>query len=403
MSLFQTVRRMWRGGRTRDAPAGGVGFLLSDNWKDLGVLGYTTLADSPEILTACRKIASLIGATTIHLMRNTSDGDERVLDGLARMIDITPAPNLTRNAWMETIVLNLLLYGNGNSIVLPRWNNGYLESLEPVAPARVVLTPAPGSWTDYAAVVDGMPFAPDEILHFTYNPSSLYPWRGRGVSVSLRDAAGNLKQARATEKAFMASEYKPSIIVKVDALTDEFSSAAGRKRLIEEYLKPAAPGAPWLIPANQFDVTQVKPLTLSDLAIEKTVELDRRTVAAVMGVPPFVVGVGQYSAAEWNYFIQSTIMPLCKSIAAEMTRKLLTAPDRYFRFNVWSLLDYDLQKVSAVLLDGSDRGFVNGDEWRDRMHLPPAGLKEYRVLENYIPADKSGDQKKLIQDGGGDG
>ena len=62
-------------------------------------------------------------------------------------------------------------------------------------------------------------------------------------------------------------------------------------------------------------------------------------------------------------------------------------------------MDYDLKTVSDILLDGSDRGFANGDEWRDRVNLSPAGLTDYRVLENYIPFDMSGKQKKLIQEG----
>ena len=81
-----------------------------------------------------------------------------------------------------------------------------------------------------------------------------------------------------------------------------------------------------------------------------------------------------------------------------MTKKLIINPAWYLQFNVWSLIDYDLESMSRVLLAGSDRGFVNGDEWRDRMHMNPAGLKEYKVLENYIPTDMSGSQKKLIQD-----
>jgi hypothetical protein len=51
-----------------------------------------------------------------------------------------------------------------------------------------------------------------------------------------------------------------------------------------------------------------------------------------------------------------------------------------------------------VLLAGADRGYVNGDEWRDRMHMEPAGLTEYVRLENYIPTDMAGAQKKLVQD-----
>lgn len=430
-------RNKWRGAWNRDGPAGkagrggglwssiraavtgragtgthsGVGILLTDNWKDLGILGYTPLDKNPEIMTACRKIASTIGATTIHLMRNTPDGDVREKDGLARMVDVTPMPNMTRPAWMEAVVMNLLLYGDGNSIVLPRYDTApgaaernYLRSLEPVAPARVALSPVPGSWTDYSVYIDGRAFAPEDVLHFAYNPDAIYPWKGRGIAVSLRDVADNLRQAQRTTKAFLSTEYKPSIIIKADALTAEFSGPEGRRKLLESYIKPPFDGAPWIIPAEQFQVEQVKPLTLSDLAISSTVELDRRAVASILGVPPFVVGVGDYKAAEWNWCIQSTIIPICKAIAAEMTRKLLISPDRYFRFNLWSMMDHDLEKVSRVLLAGSDRGYVNGDTWRDRVFLPPAGLKEYRVLENYIPVDLAGFQKKLkgVDANGGD-
>lgn len=106
-----------------------------------------------------------------------------------------------------------------------------------------------------------------------------------------------------------------------------------------------------------------------------------------------MLGVGEYKRDEYNAFIQSTIMPLAKSIAAEMTKKLIINPSWYLQFNVWSLIDYDLSSVSNVLLAGADRGFVNGDEWRSRLHMSPVGLKEYKILENYIPYDMSGNQK----------
>ena len=128
-----------------------------------------------------------------------------------------------------------------------------------------------------------------------------------------------------------------------------------------------------------------------------TQKKNKKTVAAIMGVPPFVLGVGEYNKAEWNAFIQGTIMTLAKSLAAEMTKKLIISPSWYLTFNVWSLLDFDLKTVSDVLLSGADRGYVSGDEWRDRMHMSPAGLTEYKILENYIPYDMSGNQKKLAQ------
>lgn len=370
---------------------------ISDSkaFHDLCVTGYTSLDQNPEIMTAARRIASLIGATTIYLMSNTADGDVRITNELSRAIDIDPMPNMTRATWMEAIIMNLLLYGRGNSIVVPHTYGGLLQSLEPISASRVSFEPV--GYRDYKVLIDGKARDPGSVLHFVYNPDKTYLWKGRGVEVSLRDLAHNLKQAAETERAFMGSEWKPSIIVKVDAMTDEFSSPTGRQKLLESYVEPAVPGAPWLIPAEQFEVEQIRPLSLSDLAINDTVQLDKRMVAAIFGVPPFLLGVGEYKRDEYNAFIQGTIMTLAKAIAAEMTKKLILNPSWYLQFNVWSLIDYDLKSVSDVLLAGSDRGFVNGDEWRDRMHMSPAGLKEYKILENYLPYDMSGLQKKLIQ------
>lgn len=368
-----------------------VAFFLNDG--DICCPGYTSLDKIPEIMTACRKIASLIGSATIYLMNNTEDGDVRIVNELSRAIDINPMPNMTRSTWMEAIVMTMLLYGKGNAIVMPHTWSGYLQSLEPITADRVSFMPV--GYRDYKVLIDGIAKDPASLLHFVYNPDRHYLWKGQGVNVSLRDLANNLKQASKTENAFLSSEYKPSIIVKVDALTDEFSSPEGRQKLIDSYIRPETPGQPWVIPAEQFSVEQVKPLTLSDLAIADTVQINKKAVAAILGVPGFILGVDKYDREEWNAFIQGTIMTIAKSIAAEMTKKLIINPNWYLSFNVWSLIDYDLKTVSDVLLSGADRGYVCGDEWRDRMHMNPAGLKEFKILENYIPWDMSGQQKKL--------
>lgn len=363
---------------------------------DICVSGYTRLDQNPEVLAAVRKIAELIASCTIHLMNNTADGDVRITNELSRLVDINPMPNMTRSTWMEGIVENMLVRGRGNAIVIPHTYQGYLQSLEPISASRVQFLPDPGSYRNYKVLIDGQARDPANLLHFVYNPDETYMWKGCGVTAALKDIVTNLRQATRTEKAFMSSEYKPSIIVKVDALVDEFSSPEGRQKLIDSYVKPSTPGEPWIIPAEQFSVEQVKPLTLSDLAIADTVQLDKRTVAALFGVPPYVVGVGEYKRDEYNAFIQGKIMTLAKAISQELTKKLLINPAWYWRLNVWSLIDYDLQTTSNVLLAGADRGFVCGDEWRDRLHLAPAGLKEFKVLENYIPYDLSGNQKKLV-------
>ena len=370
-------------------------FVLADLFDDCCASGYTRLSDNPEIQTACLRIAELIGSMTIYLMENGPDGDRRILNELSRKIDIEPNRNMTRSHWMTANVMNMLLYGKGNGICVPHTHEGNLESLEPISASRVTFQPVGNSYRDYRVLIDGIPKDPNNLLHFVYNPDPTYLWMGRGVTVTLKDIANNLKQAQKTENAFMSSEYKPNIIVKVDALADEFATPAGRQKLLDSYVKPSTTGEPWLIPAEQFEVQEVRPLTLADLAIKDTVELDKKTVAAVIGVPAFLLGVGTFNREEWNRFIQTKVKAIALNIQQELTRCLIISPKWYIYLNYWSLMDYDLKAVSDILLAGSDRGFVCGDEWRDRMHLPPAGLKEFKILENYIPYDKSGDQEKL--------
>lgn len=396
-----SYKREDSGGGNNSGSSSAVIWLSSpDAYNLFCVQGYTPLDHCPEIMTACFKIAQIISSVTIHLMANTDNGDERIINELSRKIDIDPMPNMTRQSWMAAIVMNMLLYGHGNAIVVPHTKQGYLDYLEPIAASRVQFLPVGTSYMDYNVWIDGYKvFKPENVLHFVYNPDSTYLWKGKGFEISLRELASSLKQASTTERAFMTSEYKPSVIVKVDAMTEEFSGPEGRQKLINDYLKPQAPGAPWIIPADQFSVEQIRPLTLADLAINDSVTLDKKTVASILGVPSFVLGVGPYSQEEWNYFIQTTIMSIAKSIAAEMTKKLILSPQWYLRFNVRSLMDWDIKKLYEVYGGMSDKGLVTGNEVRDQLGMSPReGLDELRILENYIPSDMIGNQKKLIQE-----
>lgn len=359
--------------------------------------GYIRLCDSPEIVSACLRIAELLGSQTIYLMSNTDDGDVRIVNELSRLIDITPCQNMTRMQWMTAIVNTLLNTGNGNSVVVPHTYDGIIKSLEPISSSRVQFAPVGNSYREYRILIDGKSYKPDDLLHFVYNPDPVYPWRGRGVTFVLKTIIDNLAQAQKTENAYMRSEWKPSIIVKVDALTEEFASPEGRQKLLDSYIKPATPGQPWMIPAEAFQVEQVKPLTLSDLAIKDTVELDKKTVASVLGVPPFLLGVGEFKRDEWNNFVQTRIRALALLIQQELTRALIVSPKWYLMLNYWSLMDYDPKSTSDIMLAGADRGYITGDEWRNRMHLPPAGLDKFRILENYIDYDDVSKQKKLVQ------
>lgn len=392
--------RFWRRQKTRAEP-GGAAVLLTDTggWDTLCCQGYTNLTHNPEIAAGVDTIAKLIASMTIHLMENTDAGDIRIRDELARKVDVEPCSTMTRSTFIQWLVRTLMLDGNGNCVVYPVTRRGYLRDLRPIPSSLVSFSPDE-DW-GYKVYIGGAQYDPDDVLHFVLNPDSFYPWKGTGYRVSLSDVANNLKQAAKTERGFMESKWKPSLIIKVDALTEEFSSPEGRAKLLDEYVSTVRAGEPWMIPAEQFSVEQVKPLTLSDLALSDMVTLDKRTVASILGVPPFVLGVGDFQRDAWNNFISSTIMPLAKAIEQEFTKKLLYSPSRYFRFNSRSLYNYDLQELAAVADDQFVRGIMTGNEVRDWIGLSPVdGLNELVILENYIPRGMIGDQSKL--NGGGE-
>ena len=129
--------------------------------------------------------------------------------------------------------------------------------------------------------------------------------------------------------------------------------------------------------------------------------MDKRTAAGIFRVPPFLVGVGEFKKEEYNAFINNAIMPMAQGIQQELSRKLLYSPDLYWRFNPRSLYAYDLGEIIEAGGAMVDRAAMTRNEWRDWVGMTPREeMDDIMLLENYLPIDRLGDQKKLI--GGGE-
>lgn len=393
-----------RATQTRDAPgqqqrSSAVMLCDAEAWQELVGSRYRPLMDCPEVQMCIGVYADLIANMTIHLMQNTAGGDKRIKDGLSAQLDITPCEWMTHQGFISTIVR--VMMGTGNQITLPEYSpDGLLINLLPVKPSKAsIIDKADGG---YRVKIGEMLMEPDELLHFAVNPDPERPWVGRGYSVQLGDVVRSLRQANATKLALM-ERPNPSLIVRVDSYTDEMQTVEGQKAIADRYLSNNRDGRPLLIPAETFDVQQVKAATLTDLAIDKNLELDKRTVAAIFGVPPFLVGVGEFSSEQYDWFVSTRVMAIARIIEQELTKKLLFAPDRYFRFNRLSLLNYDIKKMVEVSAELLDRLTMSRNEARDWIGLEPReDMEELLALENYIPATMLGQQKKLMQEGGGE-
>lgn len=381
MALFERRSR---------SPDSVVGIWLSSS-GDLPP-GYHRLIDAPEVAACVNRISAIISSAPIYLMENTKKGDVRVHDGMSRLVDIDPWPGvMTRSVWMDWIVSTLLGEGDGNAFVLPEVEGGKFSRLLPM-PGAVALPMADPM--DYYVYWQGHKYHPTEVAHFRLFSDPQYPWKGRGYRVQLRQVVDALSNSDAIKKSLTSPDYKPPLCVFVNADTD-FSEEEKRESFRKKYLADAKDGKPWILPAELVKIEQVKPLTLADLAIKDTVELDKRTVASIFGAPPHFVGIGNYDAKAHNGFVRSEIIHMAVTIEQQLTQKLLENPKRYYKISRRKLYDYDLKTLIDIDNSMADRGYLNGDEVREDADRDPVGLTEYKVLENYIPYDMSGQQQKL--------
>lgn len=371
-----------------------MGYFMSEDAKSLLVGGYTRLSDSPEVLTAINTIADLVSNMTIQLMENGDKGDTRVKNDLSRLVDIKPNAYQTRKSFIFWIVKSMML--TGNAVVMPITRNGMTIELRPLADNKIRFFYDNENEFDYVIKYKEKDYAPDSLLHFVLNPKDDLPFMGSSYRVSLSDVTHNLRQASATKRSFMSSEYMPSLVMLIDSDADLDEDE--REKFEEKYLKRKDKNKPLLLPDGLVKFETIKPLTLEDLAIHESIKVDKQTVASILGIPAFVLGVGDYSKDEWNNFINTKIMSIAQ-IIQQTLNTLIVDDNQYFNFNPRSLYNYSLVEQVNAITSLVKVNTLRRNEGRNWLGLAPdSEMDDLIVLENYLLQQDLSKQGKLNKD-----
>lgn len=386
---------------------GGSAVVGISDWDMVRRKGYTRLSESPEVVAAVQTIANMVSVMPIHLMENTKNGNRRIENALSKKVDCNPNEYMTRSTLISAIVRTLLLEGDGNAVLYPETKDGRITNLYLLDPSRITFIE---DGFRYWICYKGKKYDPRELCHIVINPLPDKPWMGSGYKVSLQRIVDGLEAANSTKKAFMESKYAPSLIVTMDGFAEDLiideednesqqraqdAAESAKQKLLRKFVTSEEKGVPWLLPEG-FHIEQIKPLSLNDLALNPSIKLDKTTVANILQVPPFLLGIGNFDQKEWNNFINTRIRFITEAIQQALTKSLLLSDDWFFKFNYRSLYAYDIQTLSTVAKESRAGGIIDGNEARSMLGLSPReGLDELITLENYIPTEKLGDQKKL--------
>jgi len=367
-------------------------WLTGEDAKNLLLpAGYAPVTKNEEVKKCIHKIADLVSSMTIMLMENSQDGDIRLKNELSKKIDVYPNNYMVRKNFIYKIVSDMITHGN--SVVYPETVEGLLDNLIIWDINGVTYN---GDQKSYSIQYKLQTFDPNELLHFVLIPDDLFPFKGQGFVPIVSDAIANIVQATTTKTGFLQSKWRPSLIIKVESDAEGMQIKEEREKILNSYVGDTENGEPWIIPASEIDVSEIRPLSLQDLAIQESIELDKKAVAAAFGVPPYMLGVGTFNKDEYNNFISSVIMPVSKVIEQELSKKVVYSPKWYFKFNSKSLMQYNLNELTTHVKEMVAGGLINRNEGRNAFdYSPVAGLNEYVVLENYIPVEDVGKQKKL--------
>jgi len=374
---------------------GGLWGLGTETAAGQNVNESTALALS-AVWACARLISETVAGLPLSVYLRQPDGDRiEQPDHPAALALRQPNPDMTALGWRETIVLHLLLWGNAYTEIL--WaGDGTPVVLWPIHPTKI--TPksnGPRGGVRYTIRDDNHErlLPARSILHFA-GPLTDNGIEGKSVIACAREQLGEALAAQQFAGSFWQNGAVPATVLRHPGKLKDPAKLrrnweavhkgtrnAGKTAVLEEGMEVSTLGMPLadaqFIESRQFHTVEI--CRWFRVAPHKVQNLDRATFSNI--------------EEQERAFASESVLPWCNRIEAELDRKLLQQPARFYtRHRIEGLLraTYEARmKGHQVALQSGIRSINEVRQLEDMNKIGPEGDKYYVPL-NMTTADKIG-------------
>ena len=313
---------------------------------------------------------------------------------LALLLAGKPNPYQTKIEFFETVLVNLLLYGNA-FVHIVRMDSGRVTMLMPLMSSQMDVTLLANGGVVYAQQHDGgvQVYAAESIWHLKMLGNGVI---GLSPLAFMRDTVGiALGAEKATTKVY-ANGAKPSGVLTMDRLLTQEQRAQVRQNFnslttgTDERLLVLELGA-------KFEAIAMSP---QDIELLSSRKYQVQEIARWFGVPSVLIN--DNSTTTWGSgieqivqgFYKLTLRPILEKIEASMRAHLLTPTERTryeFEFDFEGLLRADQKSRFDGYRVGVQGAIVTPNEARAWEGLPPVPGGDVLYMQGAtVPIEQAG-------------
>jgi HK97 family phage portal protein len=334
----------------------------------------------PVAYACTRVLANTIATLPLHVFEKKGRFGDLAPDHWAQpLLAREPNPLHTAFVWRELMMVHALLWGN------------HYSAIDIDARGEVVFLPLLPWNTDVRLTSDGRrkfyrtrlsdgsdkDFREDRVIHVpamgTDGLTGISPVR------RLRNMYGLALAAETFGSKFFANDARPSVILETPAKMKEDAQQNLVKSLYEKF--SGAENKWKVLVLEEGAKMHTVQMPLEDAQFLQTREMQDERICGEFGVPPHMVGL-QTKSTSWGTgieqqdigFAKHTILPWCRKIEMELSRKLFAGTNFYARFSLEGLM----RGAFKERMEGYQIGVQNGIYLRN----------EVRALEDMPPVDE---------------